>query len=501
MDWYNRRNQCFCTRFKRLVFDEGATKRLAQHALAGDVEGVSDEISGKSTSKTEEQVLTPPACPDHTDSEKGETPLHYACREGHEEVVRTLLRVKVKMEMRMQGGWTPLHLAIKSQSVDVSRQLCEAEADVNSVAEEGETPLHLAMLGKRPDLAHLLLRERGIVIDEVMKGGLTPVIIAAREGYTDLVRALAQKEADLNRAADDKWTAMHLAAFFGHLETIRCLQVEYNAKRTPELPDGEVPLHLAAAGGNFEMAKLLVELRADPSATMKGFTSAMHVAACGGFAEIVKLFCDTCDARADWTSLDRGRDDGATPLFVAAQRGHLETVRTLIAAEAAKEKATHDENTPMHAAALSGHLDVVRYLFEARCQVNCKNESAGVTPLHSAIDIDRPDLVQFLIEVSSEVEVARKDGWLPVHIAAHRNFVPALRLLFQKRAAIDEELGYCGLTPLHVAVHQRHHEAAKFLLEAKANKDHKSKDGWTALVVAEQREYPDMAQILLNAVA
>ena len=53
----------------------------------------------------------------------------------------------------------------------------------------------------------------------------------------------------------------------------------------------------------------------------------------------------------------------ATPLFIAAHRGHLEVVRHFLEVGARQNEATRDTGaTALHAAAEMGHVEIVRFL-------------------------------------------------------------------------------------------------------------------------------------------
>ena len=91
-------------------------------------------------------------------------------------------------------------------------------------------------------------------------------------------------------------------------------------------------------------------------------------------------------------------DDGTTPLFVAAQQGHLEVVRFLVESGADKDQGTtHDGTTPLFIAAQHGHLEVVRFLVESGGDKDQGTTEDGATPFCIAAQQWQFEIVRFLM--------------------------------------------------------------------------------------------------------
>jgi len=91
-------------------------------------------------------------------------------------------------------------------------------------------------------------------------------------------------------------------------------------------------------------------------------------------------------------------DNGCTPMFVAAEKGHLEVVRVLVEAGADVNAAkTTDAATPVFIAAEKGHLEVVRVLVEAGADVNSVRTTDGVTPVFMAAQNGHLEVVRALV--------------------------------------------------------------------------------------------------------
>lgn len=131
---------------------------------------------------------------------------------------------------------------------------------------------------------------------------------AAAVGDSDRVRELLSLEpSSVAGWSPDGFTALHLAAFFGH-EAVAAALVEEGAdvSAVARNPLRVQPLHSAAAGGHTPVARLLLEHGADPNARQEGGFVPLHAAAQAGNDELYELLL------ASGADQDAATDDGRT---------------------------------------------------------------------------------------------------------------------------------------------------------------------------------------------
>jgi ankyrin repeat protein len=138
-------------------------------------------------------------------------------------------------------------------------------------------------------------RKRVDLIDALLEAGpKLDVFECAAVGDTEAITEILEEKPGLVGAiARDGYTALHLAAFFGHFETMRRLidrGAEVNAIATN--PSQVQPLHSACAGGNLDCVASLLRRGANPNARQqKGFT-ALHAAAQQANGPMVQILLD-----------------------------------------------------------------------------------------------------------------------------------------------------------------------------------------------------------------
>jgi len=191
--------------------------------------------------------------------------------------------------------------------------------------------------------------------------GYTPLMIACEAGHLGCARALLDAEARLDARAADGKTALMVAAGWGGHDVVQLL-VEEGARLDARTEDSWTALQLAAARGTVESVRALVGAGADVDAKNKWNQTALMAAARSGDAEKVEVIlgggavADLADSYgatalglacgsgappevltallAAGADLNRGDNDGVTPLMKAAERGDAALVRVLLAAGA-----------------------------------------------------------------------------------------------------------------------------------------------------------------------
>jgi ankyrin repeat protein len=171
----------------------------------------------------------------------------------------------------------------------------------------GMTPVVLASYYGQPKIAQILISH----------GAKLNLFEASMTGESKVVKELVAKDPSIvNSFAKDGFTALHLAAFFGHIEVAKFLigsgaKVDAISTNTQKV----TPLHSAAARSQVEISELLLSSGADVNAKQeKGYT-ALHAAAQSGSIEMSELLLK------HGADVNAKTEDGRSPLELTKEEG------------------------------------------------------------------------------------------------------------------------------------------------------------------------------------
>ncbi|TET38130.1 MAG: ankyrin repeat domain-containing protein [Planctomycetota bacterium] len=104
---------------------------------------------------------------------------------------------------------------------------------------------------------------KGIDVDAEIKGGGTPMLMAAWKGQKGAITLLIEKGADVNAKTQDGYTPLLAAIIFGCKDSVALLIEKGADPNTMEIHNGFTPLHWAVHKSNMQIARLLIENGAD----------------------------------------------------------------------------------------------------------------------------------------------------------------------------------------------------------------------------------------------
>ena len=120
----------------------------------------------------------------------------------------------------------------------------------------------------------------------------------------------------------------------------------------------------------------------------------------------------------DRTSASAYAQDGFYPLGLAAFFGHLDAVRTLIAAGADVRATARNpfKVQPIHAAAASRNLDIIRAVLAAGADPNVPQQQ-GFLPLHEAASNGNREMAELLVGCGANPRLANDAGKSSIDLA------------------------------------------------------------------------------------
>ncbi|XP_061712776.1 protein phosphatase 1 regulatory subunit 12C isoform X8 [Cydia pomonella] len=206
--------------------------------------------------KDEVQRLLKAGADINTANVDGLTALHQACIDDNLEMVEFLVAHGADVNRGDNEGWTPLHATSSCGFLSIARYLLESGADVAAVNYDGELAVDIAESDAMEQMLQKIIDEKGIDCEKSRNAEVDNLLSDAKNwaanGYVEV------------RDPKTGGTPLHVAAAKGYIDVAKMLLEECGVEPDCLDYEGWTPLHAAALWGQREAAALLLKCGADP---------------------------------------------------------------------------------------------------------------------------------------------------------------------------------------------------------------------------------------------
>jgi len=386
---------------------------------------------------------------------------------------------------------TPLFLAVLANNLEICKFLLsfkEIEPEIPN--SDGLTPLIMAANGGHTEIATLLIDH---IRDHNPKKILPttvdrmPWYYAAKGGHMDILKSLL---IPTNFEVEIKEKPLHIATQYNQLEIVKMLLKHPNTDINAQDEFNFAPLHCAAANNSLPIAECLLEKNANINITDSNNQTPLWTASNKGHTEMVTLLLSN---NADPNIISK--IDNATALMMATENNYYNICELLLKNGAEVDAIDSYEYTSLLTAADKGYCDIVQLLLTYGAHIN--HQVNNKTALWLASSNGHTEAVTLLLTHKANTIIGSKDSYTPLHIAIWNGHIPVIQTLIEHGANPNIKIKD-NVTPLMFATEKNNYEVCEFLLKNGAEVDAADSYGWTSLLTATDEGHLDIVQLLLT---
>ncbi|MEZ9525685.1 ankyrin repeat domain-containing protein [Enterovibrio norvegicus] len=192
--------------------------------------------------------------------------------------------------------------------------------------------------------------------------------------------------------------------------------------------------------------------------------------------------------------------DESRPLVKALDACDISEVRRLLAENESPTDYANTDFTPIHYAAARGAVEALALMLDISKDMELREKDVqGRTPLFTAVNLHRVDVVQYLLKRGANANATTLHGYTVLHMAAgeHEEALEIVELLVKAGANVNATTPY-GTSVLMSALNVGYEDVVEFILAQGADTNKQDLEQDTALHYAAYQSNPKIIIALLR---
>ena len=303
------------------------------------------------------------------------------------------------------------------------------------------------------------LVQSGIDLGAGIEGcsGCTPLLYSLHTGQCSISKYLISRGCSIKGSTCGMWgtkgfTALHYAAAYGDVELLRLL-LEKSPSEVLLNHDPIHPIHLAILQNNADCVKFVLDHvsqgRISYTVVILHYTDVIMILGKGrspsdqfgtlqeALGRILNVQVRDYDSGWNWYDEQFPREFmTARPLQIAARNGNSQIVSLLLAHGASIDAVDGEHATPLHYAADHDRIDMVKLLVEAGANPNALDWNLQ-SPAMRAAKQGHVNCVRILLEAGANIQLRDTWGETALHLAASSGAKDVFIFLMSKTSVYE----------------------------------------------------------------
>ncbi|XP_055459399.1 transient receptor potential cation channel subfamily A member 1 [Psammomys obesus] len=308
----------------------------------------------------------------------------------------------------------------------------------------------------------------------------------------------------LSKCEDENVSPLHHAAAEGQVELMKLIIQGSSCEVLNIMDDyGNTPLHWAAEKNQVESVKFLLNQGANPNLRNRNMMAPLHIAVQGMHNEMIKVLTEHSA-----TNINLESENGNTAVMSTCAKDNSEALQILLEKGAKLCKSNKWGDYPVHQAAFSGAKKCMELILDygektgytREYHINFVNHKK-ISPLHLAVQSGDLDMIKMCLDNGAHIDMKENAKCMALHFAATQGATDIVKLMISSYTGSSDIVNAVDgneETLLHRASLFDHHDLADYLISVGADINSTDSEGRSPLILATASASWNIVNLLLS---